>query len=162
MRGQREAFFVLCLCLGMSAVVIPSARSTWVADGVALSPDASNYEPFIISDGASGTIIAWHGGAASDIFARRLLGDGASAPGWPVTAPLVVCGATGLQADKDRVKIVGKATTDASGKFTMQNIPAGLYRLEAGNKNMGWIYQDVNIEADKTVELNDLKLAKID
>ena len=72
-------------------------------------------------------------------------------------------GATDLQgAPKQRIKQVGQATTDAQGKFTMQNIPAGSYRLEAGNKNMGWIYQDVTIEASKTTELNDLKLAKVD
>jgi len=81
----------------MSAVMIPSAASAWVADGVALSPDASNYRPFIISDGSSGSIIAWHGGAGSDIFARRLRSDGSTAPGWPTAGPLVVCGATGLQ-----------------------------------------------------------------
>ena len=97
MRGQRAAFVVLWISLGLLAVMIPGARATWSVDGVALSPDASNYEPFIISDGASGTIIAWHGGAGSDIFARRILSDGASAPGWPVTTPLLVCGATGLQ-----------------------------------------------------------------
>ena len=69
-------------------------------------------------------------------------------------------GATNLQGGKERTKTVAQATTDASGKFTMQNVPEGAYRLEAGNKNMGWIYQDVNIEPNKTVELNDLKLAK--
>ena len=85
MRGLRAAVAVLWSCLGMSVVMIPSARATWVADGVALSPEASNYEPSIISDGAAGTIIAWHGGTGSDIFARRLLATGISAPGWPVT-----------------------------------------------------------------------------
>jgi hypothetical protein len=97
MRSQTAPFFVLWLCIGMSAVMISSAQSAWVADGVAISPDASNYKPFIISDGASGSIIAWHGGAGSDIFARRLRSDGSSAPGWPATGPLVVCGANGLQ-----------------------------------------------------------------
>jgi hypothetical protein len=72
-------------------------------------------------------------------------------------------GATGLQnKGGPRTKVVAQATTDASGKFTMQNVEEGSYRLEAGNKNMGWIYQDVSIEPNKTVELNDLKLTKID
>ena len=69
--------------------------------------------------------------------------------------------ASNLQAGKPRTKNVGQATTDQNGKFTMQNIPAGTYRLEAGNKNVGWIYQDVTVEANKTTELNDLKLAKV-
>jgi hypothetical protein len=70
-------------------------------------------------------------------------------------------GASGLQAQA-RTKIVSQATCDAQGKFTMQNVEPGGYRLEAGNRNMGWIYYDVEVEADKTVELNDLKLTKLE
>ena len=62
---------------------------------------------------------------------------------------------------KDRTKTFAQATTDQNGKFTMQNVPEGTYRLEAGNKNMGWIYQDVTVKANETVTLNDLKLVKI-
>ena len=97
MRRQAASIFGLWLSVGISAVMVPSAGQAWVADGVALSPDASNYKPFIISDGASGSIIAWYGGTGSDIFARRLRADGSSAAGWPASGPLVVCGATGLQ-----------------------------------------------------------------
>jgi hypothetical protein len=78
-------------------MMIPAARATWVTNGEALSPNASNYKPIIISDGATGSIVAWYGGAGSDIFASRILSDGSTAPGWPAAAPLVVCGATGLQ-----------------------------------------------------------------
>ena len=68
--------------------------------------------------------------------------------------------ANGLQAGKERTKTVAQATTDQNGKFTMQNVPEGTYRLEAGNKNMGWIYQDVTVKPNETLQLNDLKLAK--
>jgi len=72
-------------------------------------------------------------------------------------------GAEGLQAKGGpRTKVVAQATCDQNGKFSMNNIEAGSYRLEAGSKGQGWIYQDVGIEAGKTVEMNDLKLAKID
>jgi hypothetical protein len=84
-------------CCGLSAMTIPDAASAWVANGEALSPNASNYQPVIISDGGTGTIVAWFGGTGTDIFASRILADGTTAPGWPVAAPLVVCGAPGLQ-----------------------------------------------------------------
>jgi hypothetical protein len=90
---------MLCLWIGigLSVVMIPAARSAWVDNGVALSPPATNYKPFVLSDGQGGSIVAWFGGSGSDIFAQRLLGDGTIAPGWPVAAPLTVCGAAGLQ-----------------------------------------------------------------
>jgi len=97
MRRQRTPFILFGIWIGLSAAMIPDARSAWISDGVALSPNASNYKPFIISDGAAGSIVAWYGGAGSDVFAQRLLPDGTTAPGWPLTTPLVVCAATGLQ-----------------------------------------------------------------
>jgi hypothetical protein len=97
MPGQRHPLFLLialatCLCAG-----IPDLCAAWVSNGVALSPDASNYKPVIASDGGTGTIVAWYGGPGSDIFASRLLANGSVAPGWPTPSPLVVCNATGLQ-----------------------------------------------------------------
>ena len=97
MRRKTAPLFLFSLWLGLSVVLIPDARSAWVANGVALSPDASFYKPVIISDGATGSIVAWYGGSGSDIFATRVLSDGSTAPGWPAGSPLVVCGATGLQ-----------------------------------------------------------------
>jgi hypothetical protein len=97
MRRQTPSLLLFSLWFGLSAVMTPDAHAAWATNGVALSPDASNYKPVIVSDGANGTIVAWYGGTGSDIFARRILSDGTVAPGWPVTAPLVVCGATGLQ-----------------------------------------------------------------
>ena len=97
MRRYGTSLFIFSLCCGASAMMIPDARATWVTNGEALSPNASNYKPIIISDGATGSIVAWYGGAGSDIFASRILADGSTAPGWPALTPLVVCGATGLQ-----------------------------------------------------------------
>ncbi len=97
MQRQRTFFLLVWLCIGVSAVIARVAHSAWVSDGVALSPNSSNYKPSITCDGLSGSIVAWFGGAGSDIFARRLLADGSTAQGWPTTTPLVVCGATGLQ-----------------------------------------------------------------
>ena len=97
MRRPLVSFLCLGFCLGLSVAVVPDARSAWVADGVAISPTTTNYKPFIVSDGANGSIVAWYGGSGSDIFAQRLLSDGGIAPGWPLLGPLTVCGATGLQ-----------------------------------------------------------------
>ena len=97
MRPHRVFFLLACLGVGLPAVMTREAHSAWVSDGVPLSPNSSNYKPSIISDGVSGSIVAWYGGAGSDIFARRLLADGSAAQGWPSSTPVVVCGATGLQ-----------------------------------------------------------------
>ncbi len=95
---QRKTAFLISIGLMVAAVAgAPSAARAWVADGVAISPTASNYKPFILSDGANGSIITWYGGGGSDIFAQRLLPDGSIAPGWPLLTPLTVCAATGLQ-----------------------------------------------------------------
>ena len=88
---------VLLVLAGLSGVLIPDSQAAWAPDGVALSPNSSNYKPSIISDGLTGSLVAWYGGAGSDIVARRILLDGSIAPGWPALLPLVVCGSPGLQ-----------------------------------------------------------------
>lgn len=96
--GDMNKLSSVCLVLiGLAGAFVPAAQSAWAPDGVALSPNSSNYKPSIVSDGITGSIVAWYGGAGSDIVARRLLIDGSVAPGWPVTLPLVVSSAPGLQ-----------------------------------------------------------------
>ncbi len=97
MQRLRLRVLYLSLWIGLSVVMVPDARSAWVRDGVAISPTATNYKPFILSDGLNGSLMAWHGGSGSDIFAQRLLSDGSTAPGWPQAGPLTVCDASGLQ-----------------------------------------------------------------
>jgi len=58
-------------------------------------------------------------------------------------------------------KIVGRATTDKDGNFTFTDIEPGTYRLVAGNKQIGWIYQDVEIKANEQNKLGELKLVKV-
>jgi len=82
MRKRVASLFLFSCWFGLSAAMIRDAGASWLADGVALSPNSSNYKPSIISD-QNGSIIAWYGGASSDIFARRVLPDGTTAPGWP-------------------------------------------------------------------------------
>ena len=96
MQRLRFSFLYLSIWIGLTVVMIPDARC-WVPNGQAISPNATNYKPFIISDGASGTIVTWYGGSGSDIFAQRLRSDGSTAQGWPSAGPLTVCDATGLQ-----------------------------------------------------------------
>ena len=94
MKRITSVFLVLA---GLSGALVPDSRAAWAPDGVALSPNSSNYKPTIISDGLTGSLVAWYGGAGSDILGRRILLDGSIAPGWPASLPLVVCGAPGLQ-----------------------------------------------------------------
>ena len=69
----------------------------WPANGRALSlATGTQFDPTIVSDGARGAIVAWSDARDGqfDIYAQRLLGSGAIAPGWPAngravcTAPL--------------------------------------------------------------------------
>jgi len=69
----------------------------WPVNGRALCLAASDqFDPTIVSDGARGAIVTWQDArdGVNDIYAQRVLGSGAIAPGWPVngravcTAPL--------------------------------------------------------------------------
>jgi len=97
MRPHIVPFFVVALLVGLLAAPIPDARAMWSHDGLPVASTGLNYEPSIISDGSGGCIIAWHGGASADIFARRLASDGQVVMGWPADGPLTVCSAFGLQ-----------------------------------------------------------------
>jgi hypothetical protein len=67
-------------------------------------------------------------------------------------------GATELQG----LKVIARATTDQNGNFSMANVEAGGATLIAGNQKIGWIYHELNIEANKETKLGDLKLTKTD
>ena len=69
----------------------------WPVNGRAISLAAgTQMDPTIVSDGAQGAIVTWSDARDGqfDIYAQRLLGSGAIAPGWPAdgravcTAPL--------------------------------------------------------------------------
>jgi hypothetical protein len=77
----------------------------WPVNGVALSSATSSQEnPRIVSDGAGGAIVTWYnvisppsfGPTYRDIYAQRVLANGAIAPGWPADG-LVVCAADSTQ-----------------------------------------------------------------
>jgi hypothetical protein len=59
------------------------------------------------------------------------------------------------------VKTVGRATTDQNGNFLFSNIDEGTFRLVAGSKSQGWIYQDVEVKANEETKLGDMKLVKV-
>ena len=54
---------------------------------------------------------------------------------------------------------VATTTTDAQGKFMMTEIRPGSYRLVGGSQAIGWIIQNLTVEAGKETKLN-LKLVK--
>lgn len=70
-------------------------------------------------------------------------------------------GATGLQGQQGGTKTFATATTDAQGRFNINNVEVGTYRLEGGNNNIGWLYIDVNVEANKTSDVGQQKLVKV-
>ncbi len=97
MQRLKSSILHVSICAGLAMAMLPALCLGWAPDGVALSPNATNYKPFILADGQGGSVVAWYGGSGSDIFAQRLLADGSIAPGWPTAGPLTACGAVGLQ-----------------------------------------------------------------
>jgi hypothetical protein len=83
MRPLTAASAVLVLLTGALLEARP-ARAAWVANGVPVTTTGLNYQPTLIPDGAGGSIIAWHGGASTDVYAQRLQATGDVAPGWPI------------------------------------------------------------------------------
>ncbi len=65
--------------------------------------------------------------------------------------------ADGEKKHKDKkngeVKPVATATTDAEGKFTLTNIPAGKYVIMAHAKEVGHARSDVTVEDGKTASV---------
>ena len=71
-------------------------------------------------------------------------------------------GARELQGKPNpRTKIIGRATADQSGHFLFSNIDEGTYRLVAGTRSQGMIYQDVEIKANEETKMGELKLIKV-
>jgi hypothetical protein len=112
----------------------------WSFAGVPVS--ASGFSVFLAalaSDGAGGAIVTWW--ADSDIYAQRIDGGGARAPGWPADG-LVVCGATGVQRN---VRILqdgaGGAFISWRDERTLATTGADLYLQRvtgAGATAAGW------------------------
>jgi hypothetical protein len=71
----------------------------WPADGRALCTATGNQlNPAIVADGAGGGIVTWEDnrGAASDIYAQRVLAGGIVDPAWPANGR-AACAAIGAQ-----------------------------------------------------------------
>jgi hypothetical protein len=59
-----------------------------------------------------------------------------------------------------REKVFAEPTTDKDGAFRVADLKPGSYRIQAGNRDIGWIYQDVEIEPEREIQVQ-LKLVKI-
>lgn len=78
----------------------------WPSNGLAVCAlPGGQWFPAAIADGAGGAIVAWSDtrAGASDVYAQRVLGSGAVAPGWPAGG-VALCTAPGAQ---DEVQLAG-------------------------------------------------------
>jgi hypothetical protein len=74
----------------------------WVAGGIAVCDTVNDQkEPLAVPDGSGGTVVVWKDDrinpGVSDLYAKRMTGAGAAAPGWPPSGA-AVCTAAGEQA----------------------------------------------------------------
>lgn len=78
-----------------------SVDPAWPADGRALCTASGDQAyPVIAGDGAGGAYVAWRdyrGGPETNLYAQRVLGNGAIAAGWPANG-LEICTASGNQS----------------------------------------------------------------
>ncbi|MGH7176852.1 MAG: hypothetical protein ACREJC_05690, partial [Tepidisphaeraceae bacterium] len=63
-----------------------------------------------------------------------------------------------LQVGKGE-KVVATATTDKTGTFSVK-IKPGSYYMVAGNDNIGWIYEGVDVKAGEDKKFGNIKLSK--
>lgn len=74
--------------------VLSDGHTVWLTDGIPIGLTTSvQHDPRLVSDGMGGAIVAWEDyrdGEAADIYAQRVLSDGNTAPGWPLSG-LAVC-----------------------------------------------------------------------
>ncbi len=83
------------------------AQAQWMSNGVpvCVAPDCYGTSPMICSDGAGGALIAWQldrTGNDQNIYVRRVLNNGALAPGWPSIGTIATA-APGNQYLRDMV-----------------------------------------------------------
>jgi hypothetical protein len=88
LRNAANGFDIYAQHVLSSGVVDPA----WPVNGRALSLAARDQlSPTIVSDGVHGAIVTWYDArdGLNHIFAQRVLGSGAIAPGWPVNGRAV-------------------------------------------------------------------------
>jgi len=83
-RAVRAA--TIALALTAVACLATPVRAQWPGNGRALCTASGDQSyPVMLTDGAGGAFVAWEDRRVSgaDIYAQRILGSGAIAPGWP-------------------------------------------------------------------------------
>jgi hypothetical protein len=85
---------------GQHVTALGAIATGWPASGRAVCSAIGNqFDARVASDADGGAFFSWidnRGAAQLDIYAQRVTGDGATAPGWP-TYGVAVCSATGDQ-----------------------------------------------------------------
>lgn len=113
----------------------------------------------ILALGASPLLAAQKG-----IVTGRVMLDGKPVPGLHLrlVQDLPMDRTPGKSGGGGGTKVIGRAITDADGRFTFNDIEPGTYRVEGGSRSVGWIYVDVKVEPGKTADLGDQVLSKLD
>jgi hypothetical protein len=59
-------------------------------------------------------------------------------------------------------KVIARITTDHHGYFLAHDVPPGYYTLKAGSDEVGWIYEEIEVEAGEETDLGARRMVKLD
>jgi hypothetical protein len=137
--------------LSMNRVVVPVVLVTSLLFAAALtSADPSPATAPSASENALGAVtgVVMKDGKPAEGMQVRLVLPGRRQT--PTTNPTT---AGDAKPDKRR-EVIAQATTDATGRFTLSDVPAGTYRVVAGKRDEGVGAARINVSAGQTAQVN--------
>jgi hypothetical protein len=135
---------LFCLCIALS-LALASDRPTHAAD------------PAKPTGTIKGTVKFTGGAAAANVKVEIFESKGNAAANQHTL--LIVLAHPLADKPVKNPPPVAKTTTDANGKFTLDKVPVGKYRLNAGDLIGGFSFAQITVEANKTTT-QDLTIKK--
>jgi hypothetical protein len=150
----------LCAALGLMLVVAISSRHAGGGDSASLAAPAA-------VGGLTGTVKMSDGktaavGVAVGLYAPKSPEGAAvdrSTDPTEGSEPAAMAGEGGRMPGKNAPKVVAETTTDENGNYRLERVPAGRYRMIAGNQLRGMFSADVSVDANR-VARKDVTLSK--
>jgi hypothetical protein len=88
--------------------------------------------------------------------------DGKPLQGFTVKTQKFNPGWRSWRREKKNPELIATAITDADGRFAVQGIQPDGYTLVGGNNTIGWLYQEIDVKAGKTLDVGVIRLVRLD